>query len=284
MVGAPTDTNFYIQLAKLFSGFGKPEDFLWIWSSETGFDPSLSGGYRTISTLGKGTVVPGIISQADWDKLPTLSATDQLPFIARYYKWIYDNFLGRPFQDTFEVYLANAGQALLRKDGRYNVGSVMYGSPRDPAGSVWQANWPMDNYPTAVSEASARKVPLSLDLGKTLVNEGKLKGWISLGDLKNFGMRPSHADIANDAINRYHQALLDPAQAQNVPANITVPATYVASGASGGYAPNWAKSFSDPNAPIDSRVANPPSVSAAATLAEMAAFGLGVFLIWRFLK
>lgn len=284
--GAPTDPNFYLRLANLFSGFGRPEDFIWIWSSETGLDPTLSGGARTISTLLHSGVVPSLLSESEWASLPSLSAADQLPFIARFYQQIHDRYLaGRKLQDAFEVYLANAAPGLLRYDGRYNAQTVMYGSPQEPAGSVWAANWPMDNFPVASQQAAARKVALSLDLGKTLVSEGLLKGWISLGDLRSFGMRQGHGDIANQAINQYHQTLLRASQSASPPsASVVVPASYVPVGTPGGYQPDFSKSFSDPSAPVDVRVAAPPSPLQNVSFREALVLGVGVWLAWRWLK
>lgn len=287
--GAPTDSTFYLRLADLFSGFGKPEDFLWIWSSETGLDPTLSGNSRTISTLMHDGVVPSLLTQAEWDSLPQLSAADQLPFIQRYYQQIHDKYLFRKFQDTFEVYLANAAPGLIRPDGKYNAATVMYGSPQTPANAVWAANWPMDNYPRALQEAQSRGVKLSIDFGKQLVSEGLLKGWISLGDLRAFGMRQANAAIANDAITKYHDNLL---QAKNQ-GNTTVPATYLATvpnsyvpaGAPGGYAPDFSKSFSDPTAPVDTRVAASPSPISLLSWREALVLGVGVWVYWKwFLK
>ncbi len=270
---APTDPQFYTDLAARFTAFGKPEDFLWIWSSETGLDPTLSGASRTISTMMHDGVVPSLMTQAEWDSLPTLSAKDQLPFIQRYYQVIHDKYLFRRFQDTFEVYLANAAPGLLRPDGKYSALTVMYGNPQTPANAVWAANWPMDNYPVAPQQAAARKAAMDLTLGKTLVSEGLLKGWISLSDLKNFGLRQGNSAIANDAIKRYKDAN----------AALQTIAFDPSDGSAGGYAPDFSKSFSDASASPDTRVAPQPSILQALTLKETVVLGVGIWLFWRYI-
>lgn len=287
--GAPTDSGFYTDLAVYARAWGiKPEDALWIWSSETGLDPSGSGSARTISTLLHDGVVPSLLNQNEWDSLPTLTARQQLPFIDRYYTLIHSKYLlGRAFQDTFEVYLANAAPGLLRTDGRYNAQSVMYGSPDEPGNSTWLANWPMDNYPRGVQAAQSQKLPLNTDTAKLLLSQGVLKGYITLGDLRSFGMRQANYAIANDAINRLHDALLNAKNAEPQPLTgnfAWVPASYQPAGSPGGYTPNFSKSFSDSSAPVDTRVA--PSKAAGTSLLsfkETAVLGAGIWVFWRFL-
>lgn len=281
-MSAPTDPGFYTDLATYARAWGmKPEDALWIWSSETGLDPSGSGSARTISTLLHGGVVPSLLSETEWASLPSLTARQQLPFIDRYYSQIHQKYLlGRDFKDTFEVYLANAAPGLLRVDGRYNPASVMYGSPDEPGNAVWIANWPMDNYPAALRSG----LPLTTDSAKLLLSEGKLKGYITLGDLRAFGLRQANSSIANDAINRLHDALLN-AKADQPPLTgnfAWVPTSYQPAGSPGGYTPDFSKSFSDPNAPIDTRVAPQPSSRSLLSLPEAGALAAGVWLFWRF--
>ena len=265
-MAAPTDPAFYQAVIAMAGRLGsKPEDLLWVWASETGFNPNPdpTGAARTISTLMHPVVDAGILTQAEWDSLPTLSATAQLPFIERYYKKLRDDYIGRKFQDTFETYLANAAPGLLRHDGQYNPATTMYGDPNAPAHtSAWSFNWPMDNFPAASNAASARGISGSAfnkEFGLQLVSEGLLKGWITLGDLKSFMLRGGVAPIANAAI-----AQLKLAQAGGV-----TTAGY-SSSAEESYSPSFGPSFSNPNAPVDVRVA--PSVTTsrpALTLLEL---------------
>lgn len=285
MTGAPTDSQFYTDLATYAQGWNmKPEDALWIWSSETGLDPSGSGSARTISTLMHDGVVPSLMTQAEWDSLPSLTARQQLPFIDRYYSLIHSKYLlNRPFKDTFEVYLANAAPGLLRVDGRYNPLSVMYGSPQTPGNAVWLANWPMDNYPSGI--AAAAGMPQTADTAKLLLSTGKLKGYITLGDLRSFGMRQANSAIANDAINKLHDALLNAknSDAQPLTGNFAwVPTSYQPAGSPGGYTPDFSKSFSDPSAPVDTRVAPQPGTKPLFTLPETLVLGGGVLVLWRY--
>lgn len=243
--GAPTDPAFYQATVALGTALGsKPEDLLWVWASETGYDTTLSGESRTMSTLMHTGVVPSLLTEAEWQSLPSLSAAQQVPFIQRYYQKLKQSYLGgRAFQDTFEVYLGNAAPGLLRTDGKYNPKTVMYGDPNQPGSDVWAQNWPMDNYPVAVQQAQARGAAISLDFGRQLLSEGLLKGWLTLGDLKAFMLRPSVGVYANPAIQN-----LKSVQAGAGVANASYTPT-------ANWTPNGDQSFADPNAPIDTRVA-----------------------------
>lgn len=287
-MAAPTDPNFYLAVIPMAQRLGtKPEDLLWVWASETGFDPTLSGGSRTISTLMHG-VVPELLTEAEWTSLPTLSPQQQLPYIERFYKLLHDRYLGgRGFQDTFEAYLANAAPSLLRRDGRYNQATTMYGDPNAPASGMWLTNWPMDNFPIARQQASARSAKLDLPFGQQLVSEGLLKGWITLNDLKSFMVRGDVVTIANDAVNRLHAAQAGTAVALEGTAQSggITPAAYVNAGEPGGFAPDFSKSFGDPAAPIDVRVApSAPQKRPLLGLAEMAFIGVGAWFLLKWLR
>lgn len=284
-MSAPTDPQYYRDVAALGQRIGmKPEDFLYVGASETGLDPTLKGAARTTHTLMHNVVDSGLLTQAEWDSLPMLSAAQQLPFIERLYQLLHSKYLsGRNFQDAFEAYLANAAPGLLRYDGRYNAQTVMYGNPNQPGNSTWAANWAMDNYPVGPREAQSRNVSLSIDFAKQLVSEGKLKGWITLGDLKAFGLRPN--GIWPDAVARLHSAL-STASVDNAVAQVE-PALYQPgqSSVAGGYAPDMSKSFSDPSAPVDTRVAPSAAQGAGSSFSQAVRFGLAgaiVWGIWRF--
>lgn len=274
MSSAPTDPAFYDGVLAMAPRAGaKPEDLLWVWASEMSFNPSSPGKARTISALTH-AVVPSLLTESEWQSLPTLSATEQLSFIERYFRQIHDQYLGRTFQDTFELYLANAAPGLLRRDGQYNAATVMYGNPDAPAGNVWASNWPLDNFPAARRQAALRGVPLSLDFGKLLVSEGVLKGWITLGDLRSFMQRPDVAVVAGDAIRRLRDE-----RAQLQMQAVLEPASYVAPAPVAPYAPDASRSFGNPRAPIDTRVA--PAAPSAASLPGLV--GLGIIGIAAYL-
>lgn len=279
-MAAPTDPAFYDAVIPMALRLGsKPEDLLWIWASETGYDPALKGESRTISTLMHSGVVPSLLTEAEWGVLPALSPTDQLPFVERYYKVIHDRYLGRGFQDAFEAYLANAGPGMLRRDGQYNQASVLYGDPNEPAAGVWANNYPMDNFPVARQQATKRGVELTLDFAKQLVSEGLLKGWITLGDLKNFMMRGDVVALANDAIKRLHDE-----RAQLQMQVILTPAGYMPP-SSAPYTPDFSKSFGNPDAPIDTRVAQAmPRKRSLFSLPEVILVTGAVYLALRWLK
>ncbi len=208
-VGAPRDPLFYTDLEAFGQRTGvKPEDALFIWSSESGLDTTLSGNSRTFSTLMHYIAVPHIMSEQVWQQLPSMTHREQLPWVeAGIFAPAHRMIGGRRFNSTFEVYLANAAPGLLRYDGLYSDATPMY------VGSNYPDNWTMDNYPAGVAaytawinDARARGVKPSLraayPVAEDLVSKGALKGYVSLGDLKNFAKRllSGGASIANDAI------------------------------------------------------------------------------------
>jgi hypothetical protein len=286
-MAVPTDPDFYSGTDAMATRLGtKAEDLLWVWASETAFDPTLSGDARTISTLMSGVVNSGLLTQAEWDSLPTLTAAKQLPFIERYYKLLHDRYLGgRGFQDTFELYLANAAPGLLRPDGQYNQASTMYGDPNNPAHTrAWRDNWPMDNFPTARTQASARGVlyPMPLSFGEQLVSEGLLKGWINIGDLKNFMIRGDVAQIANAAIQNLRSvragAGITSGYAQSTSTSTSAMDTTP-------YVPNFGKSFGNPSAPVDTRLApSAPTSRTAFSPTEIAVLAVLTYFAIRWLS
>jgi hypothetical protein len=290
-MAVPTDPDFYSATDAMAGRIGaKGEDLLWLWASESGYDPTIGkpvpslkdpnvlvpGLYHTISTLNHGVVDSGLLTQAEWDSLPTLSATQQLPFIERLFSLIHKQYLGsRAFKGMFETYLANAAPGLLRTDGSYNPQSTMYGDPNQPAHTnAWEVNWPMDNYPVASDQATARGVPLTLAFGHTLVSEGLLKGWITLGDLQSFALRPSVGVMANPAILNLRSVR---AGAGLAGTGVTVASTAVDQSP---YVPDM--SALNPTAPIDTRVApSRPTFRPVLTVPEFAVLALVTYFAVR---
>jgi len=127
-VGAPKDPLFYADLEAFGERTGaKPEDALYVWSSESGLDPTLSGESRTFSTLMHYVAVPRYMSEEVWQRLPQMSHRQQLPYVeAAIFAPARRLLGGRPFNSTFEVYLANAASGLLRPDGVYSEATPMY--------------------------------------------------------------------------------------------------------------------------------------------------------------
>ena len=265
---APRDGAFYAALDPMAQRVGaKAEDLLLVWSSETNLQPNLAGNSRTISTLMHYTAVPALMDEATWQKLPAMSPLEQLPYIERYYAPAH-KILGRPFKNTFEVYLANAGRSLLRPGADYSPDTPMY------VGAEYPDNWPMDNAPAGAKAAQAAGVRIAsprgtYDFARSLVADGTLKGYVSLGDLRNFAARilssSSSSSTFRTALGYLAnvRASLAAGQAPSVDgplsdANAWRPASY--SGGGEGYAPNL-DAF-PPGAPVDSRVATPAKARA----------------------
>ncbi len=191
-MSAPKDPQFYVDLDAMAQRVGaKAEDLLLIWTSESDLTTTLSGFARTFSTLLHSSAVPGMMSEGTWQRLPTMSAREQLPYVEKIYANAHRT-LGREFRNTFETYLANAAPALLRPDGNYNPSTVMY------EGSNYPDNWTMDNAPAGMMAALKDHVTINsprdtYEYCKTLVQRGILKGYVSLGDLQRFGERVLNA-------------------------------------------------------------------------------------------
>ncbi|MFI5299992.1 MAG: hypothetical protein ACHREM_18035 [Polyangiales bacterium] len=227
---APKDPLFYTDLDAMSQRVGaKSEDMLLVWSSESGIDPTLDwppypktpeekGASRTMSTLMKNVWVPGMFDQTTWDSFPSMSARQQLPYIEKAVYGPARRAIGRSFQDTFEVYLANAASGMLRSDGAYSDASAMY------IGRNYPDNWAMDNAPAGLTRAAADHVVVdgrskatsqrgTYPYALTLVNAGVLKGYVSLGDLRLF---------AKNALKRipvFYEAI---GYLQNVRANVAL--------------------------------------------------------------
>jgi len=230
--GAPTDPQFYVDLDAFGQRTGiKPEDALFVWASESGLDPTLSGNSRTFSTLMHYVAVPNVMSEEVWQRLPAMSHREQLPWVESGIYAPARRILGRAFNSAFEVYLANAAPGLLRRDGVYSDASPMY------IGGNYPDNWTMDNYPAGVqayskwyADAKARGQKTSLraaySVASDLIDHGVLKGYVSLGDLKNFAKRllGRGAPIAQDAIQKLNAVRASKAQGR--PPTITSGAFY----------------------------------------------------------
>lgn len=196
---APIDPTFYADLIEFGARVGvRPEDALFVWASETGLRTDLSGSSRTFAALGKPLVVPAVMPETVWERLPLLSAREQLPYVeAAVFSPARKLIGGRTFHNAFEVYLASLAPGLLRLDGKYAAETPLY------VGKNYPDNWTMDNFPDGivayqswVRDAAARgERDLSLrsaySVARELVARGVLKGFVSLGDLKNFATRAS---------------------------------------------------------------------------------------------
>jgi hypothetical protein len=249
-MSAPKDPLFYSDLDAMSQRVGaKSEDLLWVWSSETQLNPATDwqGASRTISTLMKNVVVPVPIDTGTWDRFPTMSAREQLPYIEKAVYGPAHARLGRAFRSTFETYLVNAAPGLLRSDGAYSEASPMY------VGSNYPDNWTMDNYPRGVSAAQADGVKLvslraTYPYAQKLVAQGVLKGYVSLGDLRTFAARlPTSGGVLGEALG-YLRALRAHPDQTYIQASATTPAC--------SYTPDFDSSFSS-GAPVDTRVATP---------------------------
>ena len=283
-MSAPRDALFYVDLDAMAQRVGaKSEDLLFVWTSETGLDPTTGHApvgdpcqvcgrpakahqqvSRTISTMMVYTAVPAF-GRDIWNRFPSMSAREQLPYIERLVYAPAHKAIGRSFRNTFEVYLANAAPGLLRSDGNYNPATVMY------EGSNYPDNWPMDNMPAGANAAKADGVNLTSPRGtyeyaKTLIDRGVLKGYVSLGDLANFGKRLLHGGpVFDQAVSYLHNVRANVAAglAPSVDAPMSEnlqwkPAAFAGGagpGSSSGYAPDF-DAFPS-GAPLDTRVATP---------------------------
>jgi len=269
--GAPRDPQFYRDLDAFGQRTGvRPEDALYVWASESQFDPTLSGNSRTFSTLMKYVAVPRYMSEEVWEHLPRMTHREQLPYIEAAIFTPAKRIIGnRPFNSAFEVYLANAAQGLLRADGAYSDATPMYVGPNYPD------NWTMDNFPAGVpafqawlAESRGRGGPTSLRaayaVADDLIQRGVLKGYVSLGDLREFAKRmmtPANKRIAEQAI----------ANLNTVRQGGTITSGYFVGRAepvplaqpSATYQPDFDTPFKR-GAPIDTRVATPQQAHALA--------------------
>jgi hypothetical protein len=195
------DRKFFVDLDAMAQRVGaRAEDLLLIWTSESNLRADLrwpapnGDASETYSTLMKNVWVPGAINPSTWARLPQMSHAEQLPIIERAVYAPAHAKLGRMLRDTFETYLVNAAQGLLRADGNYNPATPMY------VGSNYPDNWTMDNAPAGLKAMLAEGIPLTrdgrallpretYDFCKELVARGTLKGYVSLGDLQAFGKR-----------------------------------------------------------------------------------------------
>ena len=271
--GAPRDPQFYRDLDAFAQRTGvRPEDALFVWSSETQLDPTLSGPSRTFSALMKYVAVPRVMTEEVWNHLPMMTHREQLPYVEAAIFAPAKRAIGnRPFNSTFEVYLANAAQGLLRPDGVYNDDSPMY------VGSTYPDNWTLDNFPAGVgafqawaAEARGRGQPTSLRAGysvaEDLIRRGILKGYVSLGDLRSFAKRmmtPANMKIANDAIANLNTVRSGGTITSGLFTSgyfFTGRADPVTPAASIARSPTYTPDFDTPfkrGAPIDTRVATP---------------------------
>lgn len=264
MSDVPTrDAQFYAALDAMAQRVGaKAEDLLLVWSSESGLRTDLAGAARTFSTLMKYSAVPTYMDDDTWERLPTMSAAEQLPYVEAAIYAPAHKIVGRPFRTTFETYLANAAPGLLRSDGQYNPETVMY------EGRNYPDNWPMDNAPAGQLAAKADGIVIrsprgTYDYAKTLVDRRILKGYVSLGDLRNFGKRLLQgSEIFTTALG-YLRNVRDNQRAGLAP-NVDPPMsgflTWKPSDAVGAApAPSYTPDFDafPVGAPIDTRVASP---------------------------
>lgn len=260
---APKQPGFYVDLDMMAQRVGaRSEDLLLVWSSE-GFPTGAAGYYRTFSTMGKSLALP-VIGQAVWEKLPTMTAQQQLPYVEKVIYVPAHQILGRSFRNAFETYLANAAPACLRKDGAYNLLGAMY------AGGNYPDNWTMDNTPVGVQHALADHVSLSslraaYPYAIKLVEAGLLKGYVSLGDLAAFASRVLQGSgIFSQAIE-YLNNVRDNVAAGLDPSIAPVPSdrlNYVQASYQTAYTPDLTGAFS-PAAPISTPVASNPAAARA---------------------
>lgn len=211
----PDDKSFYDTLEVVSKALGvQPADILVVLASESnlstgtmqnpiiatpgiiaanGFDPGLLG--KDIAPRGlpgfTASMVPTVLSPAEWDALPHMNAAQQLAIVGRMYALASKRIGGRHFQSAFELYLANANPGSLVASGNYNENTPMY------KGAAWETNLVLDHGPSGLNaigyvlkngETSAYYAnPIAY--AHKLAAAGIIKGYVTLGDLREHASR-----------------------------------------------------------------------------------------------
>lgn len=211
----PDDKDFYDTLEAVSKALGvQPADILVVLASESnlstgtmqnpiiatpgiiaanGFDPGLLG--KDIAPRGlpgfTASMVPTVLSPAEWDALPHMSSAQQLAIVGRMYALASKRIGGRPFQSAFELYLANANPGSLVASGNYNENTPMY------KGAAWETNLVLDHGPSGLNAIgyalkngdTTAYYSNPVAYAKKLANAGVIKGYVTLGDLREHASR-----------------------------------------------------------------------------------------------
>jgi hypothetical protein len=148
--------------------------------------------------------VPTLLSAAEWDALPTMTAKQQLAYVVKAMKSSLARVANRPFSNAYELYLANASPASLTASGKYDLTSTLY------SGNDWLDNLGMDHgppiddkgvpqgdtaYSIALKTGQTASLPPNasrqqkLAFAGPLVQQGRIKGKVTLGDLQKHSER-----------------------------------------------------------------------------------------------
>jgi len=185
--------SLYSSLDEFGSRVGvRPEDALFVWASETKLRPDESGSIRSFAGIPASRAV-GVIPKSIWDAIPDMTPSEQLSYVESVIFLPAKKILGRPFANAFEVYLATLAPGLLRPDGRYSVETPLY------TGRSYPDHWTMDEFPTGLeayrvwacgrSGESTSIRSAYPPVATALARNGRLKGYVSLGDLRAFAKR-----------------------------------------------------------------------------------------------
>jgi len=222
----PEDPQFYLDLKAASERFGfDPKSALIVIASESNFKTgfhgdkpaiSASGPYAGHDTRPRGLIgftypfagsdpVKSVYSLEEWDAMPSMTQTQQLEIVSRFFDRVKVMTAGKPLRSIYDLYLAAAAPSLITWSGKYDMKSPLY------QGDNWASNLGLDAGPpfkpngvpvgdTFLSYAYKRgdlpKLKTQADklaYAKDLVQKGIIKGFVSMGDLLR------HVDRMNDS-------------------------------------------------------------------------------------
>lgn len=187
--GVVLSDGFFAYLIPMASRIGsRPEDVLVVLSSESGLNPASTKGmpYHGLNTIGANEALGIGLTAQEWADIPTMTPEQNLPIVEKYYTALLSKVGRKGFANALDLYLSNAGYGIWAL-GHIDPNQVMY-----PAGSAWNGNYALDNYPAAVGKTLAQ--------ANAMVQSGDLKGYISVDDLRRFMLRDNVKPIWKTAV------------------------------------------------------------------------------------
>lgn len=205
----PSEPGFYRDLRTYSQQLGiDPTSLLIVIASESGFSRGkIGGGPAVWGTEGDHDLTPrglvgftaanvsrgglgGIMSWQEWDALPNMTAQDQLKYVYLLTLSNMGRVGGRPFVNTFELYVSNAAPGTLRADpSLYKDSDVLY------SGASWLTNLAIDNWPTNYLRVAMLRNELTeattspQAYAKKVAALKLIRGKVTFGDLRNYADR-----------------------------------------------------------------------------------------------
>lgn len=203
-----TDPDFYDGVVRLAEAADvRAEDLLFCWSEATLLEPRAAGPVRTFAGLGRAQTLGWTMPEAIWEKLPSISACDQIPYVEAAVIDPATRVLGRGPSSAFEVCLAHAAPGLLRPDGDYAMETPLHAGPDYPD------HWPLDEFPLVwdlyISEGARLSPRQTFGAKRAEAKARGVKGYVSLGDLSAFCKRE---DAGREAVLQEALRLLSQAR------------------------------------------------------------------------